>query len=300
MAKKQATHHSGLQRRQTRTAFMLLTPTLLILGVLTLAPLIYMFVISLFVFNLKKGPMPTKFIGLQNYLNVFADATFWDRVLTTTVYTVISVTLTIVIGLAIALLLQKPTKTHAWMKTFLIFPYCISSAVKGYLWKFMLQSGGLLDKVLCFIFPFAAGYNWMSNRWIATFFLATTEIWGWSTMIALMFLGSLGNISRSIFEAAALDGATNSQLFWNITLPLMKPIIATTTIMKIIFSLKMFDTVVTMTGGGPGDATQTVNYYIYNQAFKFSNMGYGAALSMVVVVIVAIIVSFYIKRSRKE
>ena len=157
-----------------------------------------------------------------------------------------------------------------------------------------------MAKVLCFIFPFAAGYNWMSNRWIATFFLATTEIWGWSTMIALMFLGSLGNISRSIFEAAALDGATNNQLFWNITLPLMKPIIATTTIMKIIFSLKMFDTVVTMTGGGPGDATQTVNYYIYNQAFKFSNMGYGAALSMVVVVIVAIIVSFYIKRSRKE
>ena len=108
-----------------------------------------------------------------------------------------------------------------------------------------------------------------------------------------MFLGSLGSISPSIFEAAELDGANNRQLFWKVTLPLMKPIIATTTVMKTIFSLKMFDTIIPLTGGGPGDSTQTLNFYIYNQAFKYSNMGYGAALSIVVIIIVAIVAVSY-------
>lgn len=291
---------SSLQRRETRAALALLSPSLIILAVLTLAPMIYTFIISMFQYNLKKGPKPTKFIWFDNYIKVFTDSVFWDRVLTTFTYTFISVSITIILGLMIALLLQKPSKTHTWIKVLLIFPYCVSSIVKGYLWRFMLQNGGALDVLLDTLLPFTASYNWMSNRWWATFFLATTEIWGWAPMIALMFLGSLNNISQSVFEAAELDGATNSQLFWKITLPLMNPIIRTTTVMKIIFSLKMFDTVVSMTGGGPGDTTQTLNFYIYNQAFKYSNMGYGSALSIVVIAIVAVVVAFYLKMSRKE
>lgn len=298
--KKTTPPRNSLQRRNTRLALGLLSPALVILAILTLVPMIYTLVISLFRYNLQRGPTPQAFIGLENYLNAFTDARFWDRVLTTAVYTVISVSLTVVLGLLIALLLQKPSRTHTWLKVLLIFPYCVSSVVKGYLWKFMLNSGGLLDQVLDFFLPFAADFNWLSNRWSATFFLASTEIWGWAPLIALMFLGSLGSISPSIFEAAELDGANNRQLFWKVTLPLMKPIIATTTVMKTIFSLKMFDTIIPLTGGGPGDATQTLNYYIYNQAFKYSNMGYGAALSIVVIVIVAIVVGFYIKMTRKE
>ena len=90
-----------------------------------------------------------------------------------------------------------------------------------------------------------------------------SETWGWAPLIALMFVGALGSIGTDIFNAAKIDGATNWEVFRHITLPLLKPVILIVTLLKTIFSLKMFDQVVTMTGGGPGKATQTINYYIY-------------------------------------
>ncbi len=287
-------------RTKSKAALGLLAPALIVLFIMTFVPMIYTAVISLFEYDLKAGPEPTAFLGFEQYISAFTNPTFWLRVWTTVSYTVISVSITIVLGIALAMLLQKTSRMHTIMKMVLIFPYAISPAVKGYLWRFMLQDGGMLDSALDFLFPFAEEFIWLADGNSALFFLATTEIWGWTPLVALMFVGALGQISPSIFEAAALDGVKNSQMFRYITFPLLRPVLASTTVLKTIFSLKMYDTVVTMTGGGPGEATQTINFYIYQSAFRFLNMGYASALAIIVVAIVLVLVWVYVRTKKRE
>lgn len=282
-----------------RKAIILLAPSLIILGILTLIPMIYTLYISLFEYKLSKGPRPTRFVGLHNYILAFTDGDFWRTVIITIIYTLLSVIPTIFVGLLVARLLQKKSRFHSFLKLFLIFPYAVSPSVKGYLWRFMLQPDGAVDKLLDFLFPFCADFNWLANGPASLFFLSTTESWGWIPMIALMFLGAMGNISPEVYEAAAMDGVKSGKMFKYITFPLIKPVIITTTILKAIFSLKMFDTVVTMTGGGPGTATQTLNFYIYRQAFEVTNMGYASALSVIVIIIVTIFVGIYVRRMNR-
>jgi len=127
------------------------------------------------------------------------------------------------------------------------------------------------------------------------FWLAMSEVWGWAPLVALMFLGALGSISPSVFEAAKLDGTNNFQLFIYITLPLLMPVILVVTLLRTIFSLKMFDQVVTMTGGGPGTSTQVINYYIYQLGFRNMDMGYAAAAATILVIVMAIIAALYVR-----
>jgi multiple sugar transport system permease protein len=178
----------------------------------------------------------------------------------------------------------------------LIFPFAISPALKGYSFRFMLNpSYGVIDQLLDFFFPFAADIVWLSHQLWALFWLAFTEMWGWAPLIALMFIGALGSISPDIFESAKVEGANNWQLFRYITLPLLSPVIVIITLLKTIFSLKMFDQVVTMTGGGPGRATQTLNYYVYQAGFINLDMGYAAALAYILIVAMTIFAYFYVR-----
>ena len=195
-----------------------------------------------------------------------------------------------------ALVLQKPSRFNTVVKTTLIFPFAVAPALKGYSWRFMLNpSWGVYDTMLDTIFPFAADVVWLSNAFWAQFWLAMSEVWGWAPLIALMFIGALGSISPSIFEAAKVEGANNFELFWNITLPLLKPVIIIITLLKTIFSLKMFDQVVTMTGGGPGRATQTLNFYVYLNGFRFIDMGYASALAYLLIIALTVFAILYVK-----
>lgn len=282
--------------KNKRLLFLMLTPALLVIIVTSVYPLFYSLWLSFHYWNMSKSKTPQAFVGLENYIRVVGDSNFWGTVLVTLEYTVISVVISIVIGLAMAIVLQKPGKYNTFVKSTLIFPYAISPALKGVSWRFMLNPNyGIYDRILDFFFPFAKDFLWLGSPFSALFWVAMSEVWGWAPLIALMFIGALGSISPSVFEAARLDGVNGIQLFTKITLPLLKPIIVVITLLKTIFSLKMFDQVVTMTGGGPGRATQTLNYYIYQNAFRFLDMGYGAALACILVVSLGFLIFGYIK-----
>jgi multiple sugar transport system permease protein len=198
--------------------------------------------------------------------------------------------------MAIALVLYKPGRINVLVRTLLIFPFAVSPALKGYSWKFMLDpSYGVYAKILGFFIPPAQGYIWLTHQGWALFWLAMSEVWGWAPLMALMFIGALSAISPEIFEAASVDGASRWTVFRHIMLPLLRPILFTAALLKIIFSLKLFDQVVTMTGGGPGDATQTLNYYVYQAAFRDFNMGYASALAIILVVALSIFAFVYVK-----
>lgn len=182
------------------------------------------------------------------------------------------------------------------MKTLLIFPYAIAPALKGYTWRFMLDgSFGILDALIDSLFPHLAEVIWLADPNWALFWLAFTEVWGWAPYIALVFIGALGTMSTEMVDAAKVDGASAMKLLWYIILPTLKPTLIVITLFKTIYSLKMFDQVVTMTGGGPGRATETINFIVYRTAFRNFDMGYASAMAYILVIIQLIFAVFYVK-----
>ena len=282
--------------RSRHMKFIMLVPALLVVVVTTGYPFVSAVVLSFREWRMNRSPTPGAFVGFDNYVRGFHDRFFWNSIGVTIIFTIISVSMAVIIGLAIALLLQKSSRLNTVIKVCLIFPYAVSPVLKGYSWRFMLNpEWGVLDGLIDSLIPPLADVVWLSHPFWAQFWLATSEVWGWAPLIILMFIGALGSIPPEIFDAAQVDGATGFQLFRHVTLPLLRPVIVIITLLKIIFSLKMFDQVVTMTGGGPGRATQTLNYYVYINGFRFVDMGYAAALACLLTVLLAVCAILYVR-----
>lgn len=263
-------------------------------------PLLSALITSFREWQLNESPEPGGFVGLENYQRVIQDAGFWNSAWVTGLYSVISVSITMVLALAIALVLQGPGRFKAFAKTMLILPYAVAPALKGFSWRFMLNENyGVYDTILDKI-PFTQGIVWLGDPFWALVSIAMSEVWGWAPLIALMFIGALGSIDPEVQEAARVDGANGLQLFFRITLPLLAPVILVAMLLKTIFSLKLIDQVVTMTGGGPGNSTETLNFFIYRQGFSFLDMGYASALAWISVLGISLFTVFYVRMMRRQ
>lgn len=282
--------------RTRSTKYVLLAPAVLVVLATTTYPLATALVTSFREYNLARSFDPGPFVGLENYRRAVEDDFFWESVVVTIQYTVIAVALTLVLAMAMALLLQRPGKLATVAKTMLILPFAVAPALKGFSWRFMLNPDfGVYDALIDTAFPFAEEIIWLSNHFWALFWLAMSEVWGWAPLIALMFIGALVAIPKDVVEAARMDGASSWELFRHVTLPLIAPVIVIATLLKIIWSLKMFDQVVTMTGGGPGRSTQTLNFYVYRTGMNFLDLGYASALAWILVVALGIFAVLYVR-----
>lgn len=315
-----------------RTLFWLLSPAVALLLLTTTYPLVYALINS-FRYWILSRPGQERWVGLENYTRAFTDSDFLNSLLVSANYTVLAVVFSVSLGLGIALLLQKASRLHTFVKVLLIFPFAVSPALKGFSFRFMLDSNsGVFDAIADVIvgsvgwvltlgglvqypafqlggleagrltllpalkFPITADTVWLADGFWALFWMAMSEVWGWAPLFALMFLGALGSIDTDIFNAAKIDGATSGRIFWHITLPLLRPVILIVTLLKIISSLRMFDQVVTMTGGGPGRATETINHLIYQIGFGRSlDMGYASAMAYILVVALSLFAFFYVR-----
>ena len=284
-------------RRHGLAKYVMLAPALLLVCATAIYPMIDSFLLSFQEWQLTRSSAPTGFVGIDNYTQAFRDRFFINSVGVTIAYTVLSVVMTLVLGLGMALILQKRTFINTIIRTFLIFPFAVSPALKGYSFRFMLQPDyGVIQLTLGQLFPALKDMVWLSHPWWAMFWIAVSETWGWAPLYALMFIGAMSSISTDIFDAAKVDGANNVQVFWGITLPMISPVLIIATLLKVIASLRVFDQVVVMTGGGPGRATQSINYYIYQTGFKFTNMGYSSAQAYLFLVVLAVLAYVYIRR----
>ena len=313
---------------------MLIGPALIVIVATTVYPLLAALYFSFHKYKLRKPPefaiqlaseagdplisIDWSALSLDNYALAFSDSRFINSLNVTFWFTVLSVALSVLIGLFIAVIVQKEGALHTFTKVLLIFPFAVSPALKGYSWRFMLnEEYGIYDLLIdnlivaplnavislfntlpfVDITPISESIVWLGHHFWSLFMLAMSETWGWAPLIALMFVGALGSIDIQIFEAARIDGANNFQIFWRVTLPLLRPVILIVTMLKTIFSLKMFDQVVTMTGGGPVRATQTINYYIHQVGFVRSlDIGYASAMSYILVVILTVLAALYVSR----
>ena len=321
-------------RKKRWVPWVLIAPALIVIVATTIYPLLAALYFSFHKYKLRKPPefaiqlaseagdpliaIDWSLLSLDNYALAFSDSRFINSLNVTFWFTVFSVALSVGIGLFIAVVVQKDGTLHTFTKVLLIFPFAVSPALKGYSWRFMLNENyGVYDLLIdnLIVRPLNALISvvnvlpgveiarisesivWLGDAFWALFMLAMSETWGWAPLIALMFVGALGSIEPQIFEAARIDGANNLQIFWRVTLPMLRPVILIVTMLKTIFSLKMFDQVVTMTGGGPVRATQTINYYIHQIGFVRSlDIGYASAMSYILVVILTILAALYVSR----
>ena len=280
--------------RNSNFKYVLLLPTMLILVVTTFLPILQVANLSFQRWQITRSLTPQGYIGFDNYIRAFQDADFLNSLWVTFAYTSMTAFFSIVVGVFIAVTLQRSSFWANIVKALLIFPFAISLTLRGYSYRFMLLDGqGIIDTILDFFFPFMSDVIWLANPFWALFWMSAALFWAWGPLGGLMILGALNNIDRSIFEAAKVDGATNWRTFTNITLPLLRPMIMVVALLITLFSSRMFDLVLTMTGGGPGRATETLNFFIYRVGFKIFDMGYASALAMILTVILIFLSYLY-------
>ncbi|WP_439118484.1 carbohydrate ABC transporter permease [Marivita sp.] len=281
--------------------YWLLIPAFVIVLATTIYPLAYSFVTSFRAWDLTQSRRPEGFVGFENYIYAASEEQFLNSLWVTFIFVVTSVALTVVLAMALALLLRRKGPMHTFTRIVLILPFAMSPALIGVSYRFMFNPEfGVLAKGLGAIFPALEGVPWLADPQLAMGILVLTDVWHWTPYMTFMCLGGLASIPRETEEAARIDGASNLRIVFGIILPQMKGVIAVMAVLKTIFALKMFDQVVTLTGGGPGTSTETLAYFIFNVGFRWFDMGYASALAWILTAIMMFISIWYVRMLLSE
>lgn len=260
-------------------------PTIIALFVVVIFPIVYNIYMS---FNKWKiGLGSPKFIGLQNYIDAFSDPRFWNGLKVMFFFSGLSLSLEVVLGLLIAVYLNKEFKGSNFVQTIYIFPFAATPVAIALIWRIMLNPQiGALNYFLSLIgLPPSL---WISSAKTVILSLVLVDVWKWTPMITLIVLAGLKSLPKDPYEAAVIDGANTPQVFYHITLPLIQPVLVSALILRSLDNLKEFDIIYTITQGGPGIASETLYLYSYKTAFSFFKGGYGSTLIILVFLLVLI------------
>ena len=239
-------------------------------------------------------PDQRAYIGFDNYISLFTDEAFWNTVSVSLVYTVATVGVQLLLGLGIALLLQKRSKINNAMSVLLILPLMVAPAIASLMWKLMTNPGfGVLNFLLRQVG--VEDFGWSSRPESAMFTVVLVDTWVYTPFITVLLLAGLRALPRQPFEAAELDGVPASFVFFRITLPMLLPYILTAGMFRMLDSIQQFDIIYSMTQGGPGDALTVFQVQAYLEAFSYSNIGKSAALVLVLWAITYALSTLFIK-----
>lgn len=287
----------GLSGAEERFAWLMVSPSLLALVLVGTVPLVALIVMGFYRIDLV-GFLPNGYTGLDNYRTLIADDRFWHSFAIMVIYTVVSVTLQLVIGLALAVALLRPVRGQAVLRIAVLLPMILAPVVVGLAWRTLLLTPdyGLLDAI-----SQAIGFGskpWLTNPTWALASVIAIHTWQWTPFAFLVFTASLHALPPEPFEAAMLDGANGWQRFRDLTLPMLRMSIIVVVILRTMIALRAFDAIYSATGGGPGTATEILNLYAYRTSFTSLNLGYGATLGTVLL-LVTIVTSWLVFRFRQ-
>ncbi|MEU9187221.1 sugar ABC transporter permease [Streptomyces sp. NPDC048484] len=265
-------------------AALFIAPAMLGFLVFLLWPTLRGIYLSFTRFNLLTPP---QWVGLDNYRRMADDPIFWDSLKVTVEYVFINIGVQTVAALAIAVLLQRLTQS-AVLRGIVLTPYLMSNVVAGIVWLWMLDTQlGIGNEIIAGLgfdrIPFLADETWA----IPT--IALINVWRHVGYTALLLFAGLQAIPSDMYEAAKVDGASEWRMFWRITMPLLRPVLAVVLIMTVIGSFQVFDTVAVTTNGGPANATNVLQFYIYGSAFGRFQFGYASAMSVALLVVLSAI-----------
>lgn len=274
-----------------------LAPLIALLVVFTIYPLIYNVWLSFHEFVPKKRAL--KFVGTENWVQMFEDARFWGALGVTFLYFAVALVIEVVLGMAVALLLDAELPGFGMLRAVLSMTLVIPPAIAGMMFLLMqdpqfgvltwaLNGLGLLDKST----PILA----TTSTALAGVLVA--EVWQWTPFMVLIFMAGLRSLPSEPYEAAMIDGASAWMMFRRLTLPMMSRVIAVAILLRGIDLFRVFDYVFVMTSGGPGTATYTLSLYAWQQTFSFLKWGYGATLSLTSLVIVMVMANLFIRLAK--
>jgi len=277
--------------------WLLLAPALLFVGAMAIFPLGYSLVLSFRDWKLARIPVAGDFVGLSNYVNLLTDdPDFVEAVRVTGIFVTADVIVTVAISLAAALLLHRAGRLNSLARTLLILPFVMSPALIGISFRFFLNAEyGVVAHALGLLVPAVKDTVWLADASLSMVAIISSDVWHWAPYMTLLMLGGLASIPSESIEAARVDGASSWRVFFDITWPQLLPVISVVVVLKTVFALKAFDTIFTLTNGGPGNSTKTLAYFVYEQGFNYYDMGYAAASAYVLTAVLLVMAGFYLR-----
>ncbi|WP_433518043.1 carbohydrate ABC transporter permease [Nonomuraea sp. CA-143628] len=286
-----------MRRRRDWHAYLFIGPSLLGVLAFLLLPMVIVFVLSFFHWELLSPPT---FAGLDNYRRLAGDGDSWHSLGITVVYVLLCIPLQTVLALVLALLLNQRIKGVKVFRSLFVVPWMATPIVMGLVWNWIFDPrDGAINSALALIG--VTGPDWLSDATWALPAIALVNVWQYSGYNMLFFLAGLQGIPRELYDAAATDGATPRQRFWRVTLPLLNPTMFFVMVTNLIGAFQVFDTVFVMTNGGPSQSTEVINFKIFDTAFREFDFGYASTLSMllfaVILAVTLVQVRFFGKRT---
>lgn len=276
--------------KEAMIGFLMVTPALAILAIVYFYPLFYNVDLSFSRWPITEG-LSKYYVGLDNYQNLFTSGDFQKVLGNTVFFTVISVPLEFFLGLGLALLLTKEIKGKNAFTTLLSLPMIVAPVIAALAWRWFYQFDfGALNYLLSFVG--VKPVLWVSDVNIAMYSVIIADVWTTTPFMMLILYAGLQMIPIQLYEAAKIDGASQWQIFWHVTLPSLRTVLVVALMIRTIDAFtKLFDMVYVITGGGPGYATQVLPIYAYKVGLNFFDLGRGAAISMITLMFSAIMVA---------
>jgi multiple sugar transport system permease protein len=269
-------------------------PCLIVILLVTIFPTIYSFILSLYKWELTLKDKP--FIGLQNYIQLLQDDRFLHSSLITALIVALGVSLELILGMALAQTLMGQMRGKRLIVALMLLPVMVMPVVVGYTWRLLWDAQyGPINQMIGWIIGRPFQYTWLGQTSTAIFAILVTEIWQWTPFMFLIFFAGLSTLDQELFDAADIDGASGWSKFWYVTIPLVRPIIIVAVLIRSLDALKTFDLIYTLTGGAPGTSTETVSFYIYKTGFQFFRLGYGAAASFILLIVLGVFLTYLLR-----
>lgn len=282
--------------------YLFLLPSLLILCVVGIYPLIQTLYLSFFDVSLTK--QGSHFIGLENYKNLFSDIWFKVAYKNTWIFTAISVLMETLLGVVIALVLNKKFKGRGWVRACVLIPWAIPTVVSARMWEWIFNAEyGILNFLLVKTGIIDSNVNWLGETSTAMFAAIFSDVWKTTPFMALIILAGLQGISSSLYEAADIDGANKWRQFSYITFPLLIPSIMIAVLLRALDAFRVFDLIFVLTGGGPANSTEVLSSYAYKTTFSAGEVSSGAAMSSLMAVsvfVLAIVLLFLMNKASEK
>jgi multiple sugar transport system permease protein len=266
---------------------------MIVLAGVTIYPLIYVLWLSfhsrLLIFDISR------FTWLENYAFLLRDDRFWNAFYNTAYFTVVSVCLELVLGISIAILLNRSFSGKGVMRSVILIPWAIPTVVSAKMWEWMYNSDfGIINYLL------GTDINWLGSPLWAINAAVLMDVWKTTPFVALLAIAGLETIPKDLYSSAKVDGASDWYMFRRITLPLLKPVILIVLIFRTLDAFRVFDAVYVLTGGGPANTTETLSIYAYKMLFQILEFGYGSTISVTIFFCVGMIAILYVSLLRKE
>ena len=276
-----------MRSNQWKIAMVFLLPYLLIFSIFRFIPSVGGLVVSFFKWSLGGDP---KFIGIDNYVNLAQDGSFYTSIRNTLSFFVLTVPVLVVASLLLAMLLNQKLAGRRVMRTISIIPYVLIPSIVGIMWNWMFDNNfGLLNYYIKKLG--GSPVFWLTDERFALIAVSIVVVWTYIGYDMILFLAGLQGIPKETYEAAEVDGASTFQVFWHITLPLLKPVTMMVSTLTLVNVVQLFDQIYVMTNGGPGTSTLTMVQYMYTSAFTNYELGYGSAIEVVILVLLMVLIT---------